>query len=120
MSLSSKSATEAMPLPLTGGKDVVPLLISRVSSCSDLPAQELEKIVAGIRDRAAVGEQKYASSLQTFNGRPAWVDLWQELLDAIQYAYKERLEGNTRTPAEISAAIELLSSVLAGDLDTPQ
>lgn len=117
MSLSNKSATEAMPLPLKGGRDVVPILLARVQTYAGLCSQETDKIAGGIADRAAVGTQKYDSGLQTFNGRPAWVDLWQELLDAIQYAYKERLEGNTSTPPEINAAIRLLDAVLAGDLD---
>lgn len=119
MTLSSKSATAALPPPVTGGVEIGPILLAKIEELQNIDAAAKSKIIDGIRERSAAGFEKYACTLQTNNGRPAWVDLWQELLDAIQYSFKERLEGHTETPVEVLTALDLLRAVLAGDLDKP-
>jgi len=61
-----------------------------------------KRVMADIEDRATLGCEKYGTYLQTFNGRDALVDLYQELLDAVQYLrqkidedyIKEELDNN--------------------------
>lgn len=42
-------------------------------------------VIADIEERRRVGIQRYGTPLQTFNGRDALIDLYQELLDAAMY-----------------------------------
>lgn len=42
-------------------------------------------VIADIEERKRVGIARYGTPLQTFNGRDAMVDLYQELLDACMY-----------------------------------
>jgi hypothetical protein len=51
-----------------------------------------ESLIAHLRERQAQGIRTYGTSLQTFNGRRALVDLREELLDALQYVEQEILE----------------------------
>jgi len=44
-----------------------------------------KRVMADIEDRASLGCEKYGTYLQTFNGRDALIDLYQEMLDAVQY-----------------------------------
>ncbi len=50
------------------------------------------EVIKDLQERSATGEKKYGTRLQTFNGRKALVDLYQELLDACQYIKQELLE----------------------------
>lgn len=43
-------------------------------------------VAADVAERRAHGLAKYGTVLRPFNGRDAFVDLYQELLDASQYA----------------------------------
>lgn len=42
-------------------------------------------VIADIEERRRVGIARYGTPLQTFNGRDALIDLYQELLDAVMY-----------------------------------
>ena len=42
-------------------------------------------VMVDMVERDHVGRQRYGTPLQTFNGRDALVDLYQELLDAVVY-----------------------------------
>lgn len=44
-----------------------------------------EEVIEDLRERMRQGTAKYGTPLQAFNGRDALVDLYQELLDAVQY-----------------------------------
>ncbi len=43
------------------------------------------EVIKDIKARAKAGRKKYKKPLQTFNGRSALQDLYEELLDAAQY-----------------------------------
>jgi hypothetical protein len=43
------------------------------------------ELARDIRERDQMGERKYGTRLRPFNGRDAFIDLYQELLDAIVY-----------------------------------
>ena len=44
-----------------------------------------EAVIADIRARAEMGKEKYGTYLETFNGRSALLDAYQEALDLAQY-----------------------------------
>lgn len=48
-------------------------------------------VIADIEKRRAVGIERYGTALQTFNGRSALLDLYEELIDGTMYA-RQRLE----------------------------
>jgi len=52
----------------------------------------LKNMATDLQKRASVGFQKYGTRLKTDNGRAWGVDLYQELLDAINYYRKDMLE----------------------------
>ena len=49
-------------------------------------------VMADLEARERQGIAKYGTTLLTFNGRDALVDLYQELLDAAQYVKQAILE----------------------------
>ena len=53
-------------------------------------------LVQLIHDRSTFGKQRYGVELYTFNGRDAYVDLLQELLDALQYQHQIVMEQKQR------------------------
>lgn len=60
-----------------------------------------EIVLRDIQSRVDAGEQKYGKKLQTFNGRDALWDLYQELIDAVMYlrqAILERDAARRETP----------------------
>lgn len=48
--------------------------------------------IADLQQRKAIGIQRYGTALHGFNGRNAMVDLYQELIDAVQYCRQEIYE----------------------------
>lgn len=42
-------------------------------------------VIGDMQERDQIGRKKYGTPLQSFNGRDALVDLYQELLDAVVY-----------------------------------
>jgi len=44
-----------------------------------------ELVIEDMRGRDAMGEKKYGTRLQAFNGRDALVDAYQEALDLVVY-----------------------------------
>jgi hypothetical protein len=49
-------------------------------------------VIQDILERSEMGKSKYGTTLRTFNGRDALVDLYQELLDAVKYCKQALLE----------------------------
>lgn len=49
-------------------------------------------VLKDIAERVDAGEQKYGTKLQTFNGRDALWDLYQELIDSVMYTRQLILE----------------------------
>ncbi len=71
----------------------------------------LSKVVI---ERMKYGADKYGSPLETFNGRDAIRDVWEELLDALTYMTQVRLERGDRLPG-----MEPTDRVRTGDLTLP-
>ena len=51
------------------------------------------KIAEDVEDRIRIGERKYGKRLQSFNGRDVFKDLYDEVLDALNYAKQAEIEG---------------------------
>lgn len=51
-------------------------------------------VIRDLLTRREAGTKKYGTELQTFNGRDAMVDLYQELLDAVMYTRQALAEGD--------------------------
>lgn len=103
-------ASTPEPAPKRGGREVTPLLITTLKSMG------YSRSIALVEARHAFGVAKYGQGLMTGDGRDDIEDLEQELGDAIQYAFKARLNG-TLTPEvqqrlrEHLDALELLMGV---------
>ena len=62
-----------------------PATVVQAPSVKNNTTPVYKRVMADIEDRASLGCEKYGTYLQTFNGRDALIDLYQELLDAVQY-----------------------------------
>lgn len=56
-----------------------------------------EAVKADLDERIRLGIQRYGKPLQTFNGRDALLDLYQELLDAVHYVKQAIMERDAAT-----------------------
>ena len=72
-----RKAAQPEPLPKNGKQDVVDL------------------VLADIQARVEMGYQKYGTKLQTFNGRDALLDAYQEALDLVMYLRQAITERET-------------------------
>jgi hypothetical protein len=52
----------------------------------------IDKVMEDLKARSEMGENKYGTKLQTFNGRSALWDAYQEVLDLAMYLRQEILE----------------------------
>jgi hypothetical protein len=77
------------PLPITTKKSVD----VAVEVADDLKKLGLETIAEDVEARIRIGERKYGKRLQSFNGRDAVKDLFDEVLDALNYSKQLEIEG---------------------------
>lgn len=82
-------ATQQQPNPTHGGESVTDWLLSFIGENSPT---HLTILAADLEARREFGIKRYGSELKTHNGRSALTDLYQELLDACQYAAQDYLE----------------------------
>jgi hypothetical protein len=82
-------AEAGQPLPVTTVKSV-DVAVQVAASFKDLGHPG---IAQDIEARIAIGERKYGKRLQSFNGRDAVKDLYDEVLDALNYAKQIEIEG---------------------------
>jgi hypothetical protein len=75
------------PLPVGGTIDVA------IEVAKDLKAMGLENIAECVEARIRLGEKKYGTRLKAHNGRDAMTDLFEELLDALNYSKQIQLES---------------------------
>jgi hypothetical protein len=73
-------AAAPQPTPTGNGIDVAVVAAER------LKALGLNEIAEDIEARIRLGERKYGTRLKAFNGRDAYMDLYQEVLDGINYS----------------------------------
>lgn len=65
-----------------------------------------------LRDRDAVGRERYGTSLMTENGRDAFLDAEEELLDLSQYTYQMILEGNIEGTVKLLTMARCILTIL--------
>jgi hypothetical protein len=80
-------AAKSQPLPTGNGIDVA------VEVARDMRGWGHAQIADDIEARIRMGEKKYGTRLKTHNGRNAMLDLYQEALDALNYAKQLQLEN---------------------------
>ena len=102
------SPNSPQPAPVTGKDDVLPWVLNRLNEWGLRGAKLLAESLV---ERAEAGLKKYGTRLQTFNGRDAVIDAYQEAQDAVMYLSQKRMESD---PAEDLQVRELLH--LAEDL----
>lgn len=74
-------------------------------------------VLVDIRERDKLGEQRYRTRLQPFNGRDALTDLYQELLDAVVYT-RQCIEEDRRINRHPPGAVDrCLDAVRWDDVD---
>lgn len=83
------------PAPKGKGREITPLVI-----------KDLEM-------RSAMGKEKYGETLRAFNGRDPLVDLYQELIDAVQYI-RQLIEEQREKAAEKSEVDEVVAQAVEG------
>ncbi len=87
------------PLPtrgVEGQEEVGPKVIADVQALRDAGGYSESAASAMILDlqaRTQLGAARYGTPLQTHNGRSARLDMYQELLDAAQYARQHLMES---------------------------
>jgi len=75
-----------------------------------IPVWEL--VIADMKDRDNVGRERYGTPLQTFNGRDALTDAYQEALDLVVYmrqAIEEEAQRQTTLAAAAEAGLDLVT-----------
>jgi hypothetical protein len=77
------------PLPITTKKSVD----VAVEVADELKKVGLGNIAEDVEARIRIGERKYGKRLQSFNGRDAVKDLFDEVLDALNYSKQLEIEG---------------------------
>lgn len=80
-------AASIQPLPTGDGVDIAGKAAQRLRDF-DLP-----HIADDIEARIRMGEKKYGTRLKSHNGRDAFLDLYQEILDALNYSQQLVIEG---------------------------
>lgn len=109
-SLAAHSVRE-LPDPEPKGVEVMPELFLWIdANVDDLIAAPLKN---GISDRSDFGFKKYKQRLMTGDGRPDEVEALQEILDAIHYAYKAKM--NKTNLRVLSPYVEILLKLVNGD-----
>lgn len=96
MSQSLRARSGDQPLPTDGQQNVGTAVIKDIQNHPTYSPHETERVVADFNARIEIGIMRYGKPLQTFNGRNAVRDLYEELLDATHYAKQWHLE--TRDP----------------------
>lgn len=87
------------PIP-NGSRSIHDLVIADLSRSDGNPSTRRSMRV-GLEQRKRRGLETYGTVLQTYNGRDATLDLWEELLDAVCYAYQAWAEDPTNSELRI-------------------
>ncbi len=117
---AATDAVEQLPPPTDSGEAVTPVLAAWLSEHA--PPELRDALLAGLWARHELGVKKYGQGLMTNDGRKTAVEVWQELLDALQYAQKAEMCGEAiDTPLLAATLLLLCRKVLrsdeAGELD---
>jgi hypothetical protein len=84
---SPELAARSQALPTGNGIDVA------VEAAEDMKRLGHKQIAEDIEARIRMGEKKYGTRLKSHNGRDAVLDLYQEVLDGLNYSKQLEIEG---------------------------
>jgi len=98
------------PAPTGDGRSVTDALMVYVDT-TQRTEQQRRQLQSMLRARRELGRAHYGTELCTNNGRAAYIDCLQELLDAALYATQGRMEGRT-APVECIDVAWLIMQVL--------
>ena len=73
-------------LPTGEGRDVAEFVVYTLPFLDSREGIDPKSLIPDIEARVASGEKKYGTRLKTNNGRNAILDLYQEVLDGINYS----------------------------------
>lgn len=79
-------------LPVEGQWPVYDILIGELDERWHLSEDVKEQVRLALRSREQLGIRKYGRSLQSHNGRDAWLDCWEDTLDSMAYITQAELE----------------------------
>lgn len=82
--------------PETWLNEKVHLMATQPAPMPNKEVHVVDWVISDLRDRKAMGIEKYGTALQPFNGRRALVDLYEELLDAVLYLRQHLLEEEAK------------------------
>src|SRR5271168_1041775 len=99
------------PLPITTKKSID----VAVEVAEELKKASLPDIAEDVEARIRIGEKKYGKRLQSFNGRDALKDLYDEVLDALNYS--KQLEIENKDNGEIFRGLIALAATVKTKLD---
>jgi hypothetical protein len=85
------NANAEQPPPSGGGEEVWPLVIAKWEASRDHANRD--RVIADMRERDAIGRERYGTPLRASNGRDAILDAYQEALDLRVYLEQARAEG---------------------------
>jgi hypothetical protein len=106
----AERASQYEPAPQPGASSVTDQLLCYVD-CLRVPEEQRTQLWRMLQARREMGRAKYGCELQTYNGRNAWTDCLQELLDAAVYITQARMEGRP-VPGEIRSVLHLVSNLI--------
>jgi len=109
--MAGEDAAKVQPMPTGNGIDVA------VEAAKDIRAMGLDNIAEDTEARIRLGEKKYGTRLKAHNGRDAMLDLYQEVLDGINYA-KQLVIENKDDDTFFRCLVEL-AGLIKNKLDNP-
>jgi len=109
--MAGEDAAKVQPMPTGNGIDVA------VEAAKDIRAMGLDNIAEDTEARIRLGEKKYGTRLKAHNGRDAMLDLYQEVLDGINYA-KQLVIENKDDDTFFRCLVDL-ASLIKNKLDNP-
>ena len=98
-------------MPTGNGVDVA------VEVAKKLRVLGLENIAEDTEARIRLGEKKYGTRLKAHNGRDAMLDLYQEVLDGLNYS--EQLVVENKDNGGLFNTLVALAVIIKGKLDNP-
>lgn len=97
--LRQREGDQPLPTQAPLSEPVLPVVTRKVIAhgiALDYKESLLRDICADIKERTDLGVQRYGTPLHTFNGRVAARDLYEELVDATQYAVQQYMEESSK------------------------
>lgn len=110
-------AISKQPAPKAGVEEVVPRVMADVQTYVNQPMPVLIHLQASLISRQEIGLETYGTPLQSYNGRDAFADALQELLDLCNYLKQLMMESNREYTSMYFTALNLAGQMVALELE---